>query len=251
MKVKSVLMDSLYGKIVEDSLKGLKKLAVLIDPDQVSKEDLKKTIELSVDHKIDYFFVGGSLIMEDCLDLCLQMIKDHSDIPAIIFPGNNLQINAKADAILYLSLISGRNPDFLIGKHVVSAPILAKTDIEVVSTGYMLIDSGAQTTASYISNTQPIPFNKPSIAVSTAMAGELLGLKMIFMDGGSGAMNPVSMEMIQAVKSKINVPLIIGGGIRSKDKVKENFNAGADIVVIGNAIEKDVEFIKEIADQRY
>ena len=246
-----MLKGSLYEKILEDSSEGVKKLAVLIDPDQVTREGLMKTINLSVQYKIDYFFVGGSLIMEDCLDFCLQMIKEHSDIPAVIFPGNDLQINEKADAILYLSLISGRNPDFLIGKHVVSAPLLAKTNIEVVSTGYMLIDSGAQTTASYISNTQPIPSNKPNIAISTAMAGELLGLKLIFMDGGSGAMNPVSKEMINAVKSKVNVPVIIGGGIRSKEKVKENFDAGADIVVIGNAIEKDAEIIKEIAGQRY
>lgn len=246
-----MLKGSLYEKILEDSSEGIKKLAVLIDPDQVTREGLMKTINLSVQYKIDYFFVGGSLIMEDCLDFCLQMIKEHSDIPAVIFPGNDLQINEKADAILYLSLISGRNPDFLIGKHVVSAPLLAKTNIEVVSTGYMLIDSGAQTTASYISNTQPIPSNKPNIAISTAMAGELLGLKLIFMDGGSGAMNPVSKEMINAVKSKVNVPVIIGGGIRSKEKVKENFDAGADIVVIGNAIEKDAEIIKEIAGQRY
>lgn len=241
----------LFDRMFKDSHDGSKKLSVLIDPDHLSKESLRATVEKSVKANIDYFFVGGSLIMDDCLDMALQMIKDYSDIPSVIFPGNNLQINSKADALLFLSLISGRNPEFLIGKHVVSAPILAKTDIELISTGYMLVDSGGPTAASYMSNTQPIPRNKENIAVSTAMAGEFLGMKLIFMDGGSGAKLPITSQMIEKVKQNISCPLIIGGGIRTKEKVKENFDAGADVIVVGNAIEKDISFIEEIADQRY
>jgi putative glycerol-1-phosphate prenyltransferase len=165
----------------------------------------------------------------------------------VLFPGDNLQINSHADAILFLSLISGRNPDLLIGKHVISAPILKDSGIEVVSTGYMLIDGGTPTSVSYMSNTTPIPANKRDIAVCTAMAGEMLGLKLIFMDAGSGALNPVGENMISAVKKSIDIPLIVGGGIRSAEKAKAAFEAGADVVVVGNAIESNKDLIREIA----
>lgn len=240
----------LYNKIQDESIKGKKSIAVLIDPDQINKESLKETIEKSVAERIDYFFIGGSLLFKDCLDEALTLIKELSDIPAIIFPGNDLQINEKADAILYLSLISGRNPEFLIGKQVVSAPLLAQKDIEVVGTGYILVDGGLPTAASYMSNTQPIPHDQTNIAVSTALAGQFLGHKLIFMDGGSGADKPVSQEMIAGVKKHVNIPLIIGGGIKTTEQVKLAFDAGADIVVVGNAIEKNVNFISEIAAQR-
>lgn len=244
-------MPHLYNKIQNDSIKKAKKIAVLIDPDQINKESLRLTIERSIQEKIDYFFIGGSLLFKDCLDEALTMIKELSDIPAIIFPGNDLQINDKADAILYLSLISGRNPEFLIGKQVVSAPLLAQKDIEVIGTGYMLVNGGQPTAASYMSNTQPIPYDQTNIAVSTALAGQFLGHKLIFMDAGSGAEKPISTEMISAVKKYINIPLIVGGGIKTVEQVENAFNSGADMVVIGNAIEKDVNFISEVASKRY
>jgi putative glycerol-1-phosphate prenyltransferase len=158
-----------------------------------------------------------------------------------------MQVNDKADAILFLSLISGRNAEMLIGKQVITAPILKKSKLEILPTGYMLIDSGKPTTASYMSNTTPIPHDKNEVASCTAMAGEMLGLKMIFMDGGSGAMNPISAKMIKACSNTIDIPLITGGGINSGAKAVSNCKAGADIIVVGNAIEKNEALIKEIA----
>ena len=159
-----------------------------------------------------------------------------------------MQISNKADAILFLSLISGRNPHTLIGQQVISAPILKQTNLEIISTGYMLIDSGEATTASYMSNTTPIPHAKHNIATATAIAGEMLGLKLIFLDGGSGAKQAISTKMISAVSSQIDIPLIVGGGIRSAEKAIENCAAGADIIVVGNAIEKENGLIAEIAE---
>jgi phosphoglycerol geranylgeranyltransferase len=244
-------MQQLYNNILDDSIKKVKKLAVLIDPDQINQDDLRLTIEKSVSENIDYFFVGGSLLFQDCLNEALELINELSDIPTIIFPGNDLQINDKADAILYLSLISGRNPEFLIGKQVISAPLLSQADIEVIGTGYILVNGGQPTAASYMSNTQPIPYDQTNIAVSTALAGQFLGHKLIFMDGGSGAEKPISSKMISSVKKHLNIPLVIGGGIRTVEQVKSAYDAGADIVVVGNAIEKDVNFISEIAAQRF
>ena len=197
---------------------------------------------------MDLFFIGGSLLTNNSLDFCVTIIKQNCKIPVILFPGNAMQINNKSDGILFLSLISGRNPEMLIGNHVITAPFLKESDIEVLSTGYMLIDSGKATSVSYMSNTNPIPYNKDDIAVCTAIAGEMLGLKMIYMDGGSGAINSISEKMITSVTNKIDVPLIIGGGIKSAKQAKEKCKAGADIIVVGNAIEKNSKLIKEIAD---
>jgi putative glycerol-1-phosphate prenyltransferase len=160
-----------------------------------------------------------------------------------------MQVNNKADGILFLSLISGRNAEMIIGKQVITAPILKQSGLEIISTGYMLIDSGKATTASYMSNTTPIPHDKNDVAVCTAIAGEMLGLKLIFMDGGSGAVNPISVEMISAVSEQTEVPLIIGGGINSAKKAIENLKAGADIIVVGNAIEKNKNLISEISEE--
>jgi phosphoglycerol geranylgeranyltransferase len=181
------------------------------------------------------------------LDFCIEEIKKISTIPTVLFPGDISQISNKADAFLYLSLISGRNAEFLIGKHVIAAPILKRSSLEIIPTGYMLIDGGSPTTALYISNTTPIPNNRPEIAVCTAMAGELLGLKLIYMDAGSGADRPVSAAMIAAVSKNIEVPLIIGGGIQTPEKAAANVRAGADVVVVGNAFEKNPSLILEMA----
>ena len=238
---------NIYQQIFKKSAEGKKQFAILIDPDKENEDSLEALCELANQYKVDYLFVGGSLLTQDCLSDCFEVIKLHTQIPVVLFPGDNLQINSHADAILFLSLISGRNPDLLIGKHVISAPILKDSGIEVVSTGYMLIDGGTPTSVSYMSNTTPIPANKRDIAVCTAMAGEMLGLKLIFMDAGSGALNPVGENMISAVKKSIDIPLIVGGGIRSAEKAKAAFEAGADVVVVGNAIESNKDLIREIA----
>ena len=239
---------NVYEYIQESRKAGKKLFAILIDPDKQKKEELKKIVEKAKLAKTDLLFVGGSLLTNDSLNSCLETLKSNCDIPVVLFPGNAMQVNDNADAILFLSLISGRNAEMLIGKQVITAPILKQSSLEVLPTGYMLIDSGKPTTASYMSNTTPIPHEKNAVAACTALAGEMLGLKCIFMDGGSGALTPISEKMIASVRKSINAPLIIGGGIRSGKKAAANCQAGADIIVVGNAIEKDESLIEEISN---
>ena len=238
---------NLYTSILEKKAKGKKLFAILIDPDKQKNSVLSLIVQKANEANVDYFFVGGSLLTNDNLEECIKTIKNNSNIPVILFPGNAMQINKNADGILFLSLISGRNPELLIGKQVISAPILKQTSLEVISTGYMLIDSGKPTTASYMSNTLPIPRNKNGIATSTAIAGEYLGMKLIYMDGGSGAEKPIEIDMIKQVSNQINIPLIVGGGICNAQKAIDNCNAGADLIVVGNAIEKNTDLILEIS----
>ncbi|MFT6782314.1 MAG: phosphoglycerol geranylgeranyltransferase [Saprospiraceae bacterium] len=239
--------NNLYSSILEAKQQGKKKFAVLIDPDNVRLGKLDKVLELSKSANVDYFFIGGSLVVNDMLDMVLENIKKTTEIPTILFPGNSFQLSYKADGLLFLSLISGRNADLLIGKHVITAPFLKISPLEIMSTGYMLVDGGISTTVQYMSNTIPIPSNKDDIALCTAMAGELLGMKMIYMDAGSGARNPITASMIDAVSSAIDIPLIVGGGIRTPEKAYENVKAGADVIVVGDAIEKDPQLIIEMA----
>jgi phosphoglycerol geranylgeranyltransferase len=241
------MAKKLYEMISAGKEQSKKAFAVLIDPDKLNETTLMDTIQLAVKAKVDYIFVGGSLVVTDTLDTMVETIKKNCIIPVVLFPGSPDQITPKADALLYLSLISGRNPELLIGQHVVSAPFVKQSGLEIIPVGYMLIDGGSPTTVSYISNTHPIPSNKKDIAVCTAMAGEMLGLKLIYMDAGSGAKTPISTEMIQYVSKHIKVPLVIGGGITSAEKAKENCMAGADIIVVGNAVEKDPSLIEAIA----
>ncbi|MBP7821845.1 MAG: geranylgeranylglyceryl/heptaprenylglyceryl phosphate synthase [Saprospiraceae bacterium] len=238
----------LYESMLAAKQTGKKKFVVLIDPDKVRLNNMDKIIQLASEAKVDYFFIGGSLIVNDMLDYCLQGIQERCNIPMILFPGNSFQLSYKANAILFLSLISGRNADLLIGHHVISAPFLKMSNLEIIPTGYMLIDGGVPTTVQYMSNTTPIPANKDDIAVCTAMAGEMLGLKVMYMDAGSGAQNPISTSMIENVSSAINIPLIVGGGINTPEKAQANAAAGANVIVVGNAIEKHPDLIKEMAD---
>ncbi len=227
---------------------GEKKFAILIDPDEIRLDNLDQILKVSESSSADFFFIGGSLIMDDQMDLCLDKLKSHSKVPVVIFPGSTFQINKKADALFFLSLISGRNADFLIGNQFVAAPYLIKSGLEIMPTGYMLIDGGVKTTVEYVSNTHPIPANKPDIALCTAMTGEMLGLRNIYMDAGSGAQNPISNEMVKRVSKGISVPLMVGGGIRTPEKAGAVADAGATVVVVGNAIEKDPNLVVEIAD---
>lgn len=237
----------IYEDILQARKLGRKKLAVLIDPDKLRMGKLDQIIDLSVHCKVDYFFIGGSLIVNSQLDHCLQMIRKRCQIPLILFPGSSYQLSYHADAILFLSLVSGRNPDLLIGQHVIAAPYLKLSSLEILPTGYMLIDGGVGTTVLYMSNTSPIPAHKSDIAVCTALAAEMLGLKLIFMDAGSGATKPIPSEMISSVRETVSIPIIVGGGIKSAEKVRENLAAGADLIVIGNAFESDPSLLIDIA----
>ncbi|MGC4035650.1 MAG: geranylgeranylglyceryl/heptaprenylglyceryl phosphate synthase [Chitinophagaceae bacterium] len=239
---------TIYQSLEHRKKQGHKSFAVLIDPDKVNTSVLDELIDLTTAAKVDYLLVGGSLVISNHLDHCVQHIKKNSNIPVILFPGSPSQICKYADGLLYLSLISGRNPELLIGQHVVSAPFVKQSGLELLSTGYMVVDGGAPTTVSYISNASPIPADKSEIAMCTAMAGEMLGMKLIYMDAGSGAKRPVSESMIKAVAEHIEIPLIVGGGITNPEKAYLNCKAGADVIVVGNAIEKDASLIKEMSD---
>lgn len=236
---------NIYNRLSDTSKK---KFVVLIDPDKPSDNEIIDIVEKSKKVGVDFFFVGGSLLTTDSLDNCIKLIKSHCDIPVLIFPGNSLQISKWCDGFLLLSLISGRNSEMLIGRHVIAAPYLKLYGNEIIPTGYMLIDGGKPTSVSYMSNTTPIPHDKDDIAMCTALAGEMLGLKLIYMDAGSGATDPISAEMICKVKHTIEVPLIVGGGINTPEKAAIAAKAGADIVVVGNALEKSIDRLQEFAE---
>ena len=227
---------------------GQKSVAILIDPDDVDERGLVSVLNAGIENKVDYFFVGGSLVTTGAVAGVVEFIKSYTGVPCVLFPGNAIQVHPSADAILFISLISGRNPELLIGQHVVSAPVLKKSSMEVIPTGYLLVHSGKPTSASYMSNTQPIPNDKPSLAVSTTLAGEMLGLQCIYMDAGSGATQPVSARMIKQVKNNIQSPLIVGGGLDTAYKVKSALDAGADLVVIGNGLQKNLDWLAEVSD---
>jgi putative glycerol-1-phosphate prenyltransferase len=241
------MKEKILDSIGKQKANGHKAFAVLIDPDKLTSESLLETIQLAKQANVDYLFVGGSLVVTDTLDMVVAAIKANCSIPVVLFPGSPDQITPKADALLYLSLISGRNPELLIGQHVISAPFVRQSGLEIIPVGYMLIDGGTPTTVSYISNTNPIPSNKNDIASCTAMAGEMLGLKVIYMDAGSGAQRAIPTIMISQVAKYVQIPIIVGGGITNPEKAKENCLAGADIIVVGNAIEKDPALISQMA----
>jgi putative glycerol-1-phosphate prenyltransferase len=208
---------------------------------------IEELTSLAIDADVDYLLVGGSLVISNQLDDVVQHIKKSCNIPVILFPGTPSQVSKFADGLLYLSLISGRNPELLIGQHVISAPFVKQSGLEIISTGYMVIDGGAPTTVSYISNATPVPADKNEIAMCTAMAGEMLGMKLIYMDAGSGAKRAISEEMVSMVSKCIEAPLVIGGGIKDAEKAYLNCKAGADLIVVGNAIEKNPGLIKEMS----
>lgn len=239
---------SLLEHILDTRKAGRKQLAVLIDPDETGGQELDRLVDAAVAAGVDFFFAGGSLLVKDGLEACLRAVRQRCDIPLVLFPGSALQVSPLADALLFLSLISGRNPELLIGQHVVAAPYVKKAGLEVLPTGYLLIDGGRPTTVSYMSQTAPIPADKPEIAATTALAGELLGLKLMYMDAGSGAQQAVSPEMIKMVRETISLPLIIGGGIRTPEQARAAVQAGADMLVVGNILEKEPGVLKELVN---
>ncbi|MFY0594156.1 geranylgeranylglyceryl/heptaprenylglyceryl phosphate synthase [Roseivirga sp.] len=239
--------NSVWNSFDKARAQGKKSLAVLFDPDDTDERSLIESLNVCLENNVDYLFVGGSLVTSNNLHEVVSMIKSYTDIPCVLFPGNAIQIDASADAILFLSLISGRNPELLIGQHVVAAPVVKRSNLEVIPTGYMLVNSGKPTSASYISNSQPLPNDKPSLSASTALAGEMLGFKSIYMDAGSGAEEPISAKVIKAVRKSLSVPLIIGGGLNSTTKAKQALDAGADIIVIGNGAQKNLNLVNEVS----
>lgn len=228
--------------------KSKKQLAILVDPDKYWVDEISLLLSLLKQHKPDFIFVGGSTNGKSIDPFITHLKGAILDIPIVLFPGNASQFSEKADAMLYLSLISGRNADYLIGQHVLSAAQIRSSDVSVFSTGYILVESGSMTSVEYISNTKPIPRNKKDIAVATAMAGELLGNQLIYLEAGSGAQLCVPNDMITAVKAAVRVPLIVGGGIKSAAQLKNAFNEGADVVVVGNVLEEQPGLLKDFVE---
>lgn len=239
----------IYQEILNHKEKKSKKLALLIDPGKQDLESVVRTVKIAESSGTDYFFLGGSLVSAG-IETTARIIRDNSNLPLILFPGSLLQLTDKADAILLLSLISGRNPDMLIGNHVIAAPYLRNTELEIIPTGYMLIGNSSHTSVEYMSNTRPIPSQKNEIAVATAIAGEMLGLKIIYLEAGSGAGSTVDPSMVHDVRNNISVPLIVGGGIKSAAQAKQMYESGADILVIGNAAEYSPDIVSDIASAK-
>ncbi|HEC41588.1 MAG TPA: geranylgeranylglyceryl/heptaprenylglyceryl phosphate synthase [Bacteroides sp.] len=226
----------IYSSIL-DKLKTGKLFSLLVDPDKHDRNSLRAIGETASPETVDFILVGGSLV-SGSVDETVSMLKESTNLPVILFPGNVLQISPLADGILLLSLISGRNPEFLIGNHVIAAPVLRKTELEIIPTGYILVENGRTTSVEYMSNTKPIPSDKIDLAVATAIAGEMLGHKLIYLEAGSGAKENINAGMIREIRLQISIPLIVGGGIHTPDQIRETYKAGADIIVVGSAIEK-------------
>lgn len=236
--------------MMTESLKRQKCLALLLDPDSYGADRVNElTAGLAPDQLPDFLFVGGSITKVHPGEL-ISELKRNTDIPVVLFPGNLLQLNDEADSILLLSLISGRNPELLIGTHVTAAPFLKKMKSEIIPTGYILINCGVKTSVEYISQTQAIPAQKTDIAVATAIAGEMLGLKLIYLEGGSGASHPVPPELIRSVRENVSVPIIVGGGLRSAENINDAYEAGADLLVMGNGYEDNPGLLKEACPVR-
>lgn len=237
------MKKELYSLITENRSKNKKMLAVLVDPDKIDHLNFFKGD--GDDSEIDLFFVGGSLLNGSSLDQCIKNLK--KDIPIVLFPGDSFHISNEADAILLLSMISGRNAEMLIGKHVSAAPYLKKSHLEIIPTGYMVINTGTMTSVSYMSQTYPLPYDKNDIAVATAMAGEMLGLKLIYLDGGSGAQKTVNCSMVRSIREHVSLPIIVGGGIKTAEQASDLCEAGADLVVVGNVLETNPELLSKIS----
>jgi putative glycerol-1-phosphate prenyltransferase len=231
------------------SLKGAVYL-ILLDPDKILEDKLPAFVRYCEKSGVDGFLIGGSLLINANFNSFIEIIKDSTRLPAIIFPGSINQIYPAADAILYLSVVSGRNADDLIGKHVLAAPIIKQSGLEPISTAYILIESGITTTAQYMSGSFPIPKNKPEIASATALAAEYLGMKLIYLEAGSGAEQTVPNEIVKAVSSQCTVPIIVGGGIKTPIAARDKVENGANIIVTGNFFENENnwEFIRNFAD---
>ncbi|OXB03056.1 geranylgeranylglyceryl/heptaprenylglyceryl phosphate synthase [Flavobacterium oncorhynchi] len=235
---------SIHRQILEAKKNGQKLLAILLDPDKIVWENLHHLLFKINESPATHIFVGGSIVQSNVLEDLIQELKLKTNLPVVLFPGDPSQISSQADAVLFLSLLSGRNPDYLIEYQVQAAPILKKTNLEVISTGYILIESGNETAVARVSKTEPLSRENFDLALATAQAGEMLGNKLIYLEAGSGAKNPVPLEMIQLIAQNIEIPVIVGGGIVDLHSIKKAYNAGADLVVVGTAFENDSHFFE-------
>ncbi|MBP6182533.1 geranylgeranylglyceryl/heptaprenylglyceryl phosphate synthase [Flavobacterium sp.] len=238
-------MTNIYNEIIQSKVEHQKLLAILLDPDKVVLENLSVLISKINHSPATHIFIGGSLVTTNILDELIVQIKQNCDLPIVLFPGNPSQISDKADAILFLSLISGRNPDYLIEHQVNAVPILKQANLEVISTGYILIESGNETAVERVSKTKPLNRNDIDYVIQTAQAGEMLGNKLIYLEAGSGAKQAVPLEMIEKIAQNIEIPLVVGGGILDLQGIQKAYNAGADLVVIGTAFENDMNFFNQ------
>jgi putative glycerol-1-phosphate prenyltransferase len=237
---------TIYSHIKTSIAEGKRLLAVLIDPDKTELDTIEGVVAKINQSIATHIFVGGSEVDEGVTEVLVKAIKHHTELPIILFPGDVTQITDKADGLLFLSLISGRNPDYLIGKHVEAVSKLAKMQLEVLPTGYILIENGKQTAVERVSNTKPLGRTNKQHIVNTAKAGAFLGMQLIYLEAGSGATHPIEPEIISAVKQELNIPLIVGGGIRSKAQLEAAYEAGANLVVIGTAFENNQHFFEQI-----
>jgi putative glycerol-1-phosphate prenyltransferase len=238
-------MTNIYNNILKSKANNEKLLAILIDPDKIDLNSTEVLIQKIIQSPATHIFIGGSLVENNILDKLILKIKQKCALPIVLFPGNPSQISNRADAILFLSLISGRNPDFLIEHQVKAAPILKQTQLEIISTGYILIESGTETAVKRVSKTKPIDRNNSDLALATAQAGEMLGNKLIYLEAGSGAKQAVPLEMIRKISQNIEIPLLVGGGIIDLQGIQKAYDSGADLVVIGTAFENDVDFFNK------
>ena len=238
-------MTNIYNHILKSKVENEKLLAILLDPDKIDLDNMEILIEKINQSPATHIFIGGSLVENNILDELVSKIKQNCDFPIVLFPGNPSQISNQADALLFLTLISGRNPDFLIEHQVKAVPILKQTDLEIISTGYILIESGTQTAVERVSKTKPLDKNNPEYILQTAQAGEMLGNKLIYLEAGSGAAIAVPKEIIKLVSQNIEIPLIVGGGIVDLQGIQTAYDSGADLVVIGTAFENDVDFFNK------
>ena len=239
------MKQKIYNQLLQAKLENKKMLAILLDPDKVVLENLDHLISKINQSPATHIFIGGSLVTTNIMDELIIRLKQKITLPIVLFPGNPSQISIEANAILFLSLISGRNPDYLIEHQVKAAPILKQAQLEIISTGYILIESGNETAVERISKTKPLDRNNIDYAIQTAQAGEMLGNKLIYLEAGSGAKQAVPLEMIKKVAQNIEIPLVVGGGIVNLQGIQKAYDAGADLVVIGTAFENDTDFFVE------
>jgi putative glycerol-1-phosphate prenyltransferase len=237
------MSDTIYNTLFRS---GKKVFALLIDPEKHTRQTLAGTLDIAARSAVDLVLIGGSLTSRP-IDETIETIREALSVPLILFPGNLLQLSGKADGILLLSLLSGRNPEYLIGNHVLASLYLKRSGMEIIPTGYLLIDGHHLSSVEYISNTRPIPANKAEIVVATALAGEQLGLKLIYLEAGSGADTRITEEVVAQVKQNISIPLIVGGGIRTPEDIRQLYKAGANCVVVGTAVEQDESILPSLA----
>jgi putative glycerol-1-phosphate prenyltransferase len=238
-------MTNIYNEIIQSKAENQKLMAILLDPDKLILDNLDHLVSKISQSPASHIFIGGSLVENVNIDDLISKIKQNCSLPIVLFPGNPSQISDKADAILFLSLISGRNPDYLIEHQVNAVPLLKQTDLEIISTGYILIESGTETAVERVSKTKPLDRNNLDLVLETAQAGEMLGNKLIYLEAGSGAKHAVPLDMIKKVAQNIEIPLLVGGGIIDLQGIQDAYHAGADLVIIGTAFEKNTNFFND------